>query len=95
MKDKPQGYAHLTAKIDSLQEQLHLCNVDQLSTAAELAAAIEQRDKARNEALELAAQVCEQPTDEIQISDDRSTYLYKDWYDCAAAIRAVKECGNG
>jgi len=39
MKDKTQGYAHLTAKIDSLQEQLHLCNVDQLSTAAELAAA--------------------------------------------------------
>jgi hypothetical protein len=60
----------------------------------ELAAAIAQRDKARNEALELAAQVCEQPTDEIQISDDRSTYLYKDWYDCAAAIRAVKGCGE-
>jgi hypothetical protein len=46
MKDKLQGYAHLTAKIDSLQEQLHLCNVDQLSTAAELAATIAQRDKA-------------------------------------------------
>ena len=44
MKDKPQGYAHLTAKIDSLQEQLHLCNVDQISTAAELAATIAQRD---------------------------------------------------
>jgi hypothetical protein len=39
MKDKPQGYAHLTAEIDSLQEQLRLCNVDQFSTAAELAAA--------------------------------------------------------
>lgn len=45
MKDKPQGYAHLTAEIDSLQEQLRLCNVDQFSTAAELAAAVSQRDR--------------------------------------------------
>jgi len=46
MKDKPQGYAHLTAKIDELKrelaeakEQLRLCNVDQFTTAAELAEA--------------------------------------------------------
>lgn len=47
MKDKPQGYAHLTAKIYELKrelaeakEQLRLCNVDQFTTAAELADAV-------------------------------------------------------
>jgi len=54
-----------------------------------------QRDKAREDALEEAAKVCEQPSDEIQVTDELSKYTYKDCFDCAAAIRAMKkECGK-
>jgi hypothetical protein len=47
------------------------------------------------EAKEQAAQVCEQPSDEIQVTDELSKYTYKDCFDCAAAIRVMKkECGK-
>ena len=98
MSDKPQGYAHLTAEIAELKTKL-------AAAQAEIAA-LKDKDLAKfapdwanyrvgfdcgfAEAQEQAAKVCEQPIDEVQISDDRSTYLYKDWYDCAAAIRAMK-----
>ena len=50
-----------------------------------------QRDKATNDALEQAAKVCEQPSDEVQTSERLSMYIYKDCFDCAAAIRAMKK----
>ncbi len=37
---------------------------------------------------EACALVCLMPVDEIQITDDCSEYVYKDYLDCAAAIRA-------
>jgi len=37
---------------------------------------------------EACAQVCLMPVDEIQITDDCKEYVYKDYLDCAAAIRA-------
>jgi hypothetical protein len=37
---------------------------------------------------EACAKVCEQPSDEIQITDDISQRIYKDAFDCAEAIRA-------
>jgi len=55
----------------------------------------EVRMEAYNFALEQAAKVCEQPSDEIQVTDELSKYTYKDCFDCAAAIRAMKkECGK-
>ena len=38
--------------------------------------------------MEAAAVVCEQPIDEIQITDDCSEIRYMDGKECAAAIRA-------
>ena len=43
------------------------------------------------EAKEQAAKVCEQPSDEIQVTDELSKYTYKDCFDCAAAIRVMKK----
>lgn len=40
---------------------------------------------------EACAKVCEQPSDEIQITDDISQRIYKDAFDCAEAIRARGE----
>jgi hypothetical protein len=40
---------------------------------------------------EACAQVCLMPADEIQITDDCSEYVYKDYLDCAEAIRARGE----
>ena len=40
---------------------------------------------------EECAKVCEEPIDEIQITDDCSEVIYKDNQDCAAAIRARGE----
>ena len=40
---------------------------------------------------EECARVCEQPVDEIQITDDISQRIYKDAFDCAEAIRARGE----
>jgi len=37
---------------------------------------------------EACAKVCEQPVDEIQITDDCSEYKYRDNQECADAIRA-------
>ena len=37
---------------------------------------------------EECARVCEQPVDEIQITDDISQRIYRDAFDCAEAIRA-------
>jgi hypothetical protein len=37
---------------------------------------------------EACAQECLMPVDEIQITDDCSEYVYKDYLDCAEAIRA-------
>ena len=64
------------------------CAIDDASI--QMTAAQAQRDKARNDALEQAAKVCEQPSDEIQVTDELSKYTYKDCFDCAAAIRAMK-----
>jgi hypothetical protein len=36
---------------------------------------------------ERCARVCEQPSDEQQITDSYSEVLYKDWSECAEAIR--------
>ena len=59
----------------------------------ELAAAIAQRDKARNNALEQAAVVCEnERLAEVFSSEDKEYNLAVS--DCAAAIRALKECGK-
>ena len=58
-----------------------------------LAAAIAQRDKARNNALEQAAVVCEnERLAEVFSSEDKEYNLAVS--DCAAAIRALKECGK-
>jgi hypothetical protein len=61
---------------------------------AELATAIAQRDKARNNALEEAAWVCEkEKLAEVFSSEDKEYNLALS--DCAAAIRAMKkECGK-
>jgi hypothetical protein len=40
---------------------------------------------------EACAKVCEQPVDEIQITDDCSEYKYRDNQECADAIRARGE----
>jgi hypothetical protein len=45
----------------------------------------------RAEVLEECAGVCEQPVDEIQVTDDESDLIYMDGRECAAAIRALKE----
>lgn len=37
---------------------------------------------------EACARLCEQPITEIQITDDCSETIYKDYKDCAEAIRA-------
>jgi len=37
---------------------------------------------------EACAKECEEPIDLIQITDDCSEYVYKDYLDCAEAIRA-------
>jgi hypothetical protein len=37
---------------------------------------------------EACAKLCEQPIDEIQITDDCNETIYKDYQDCADAIRA-------
>ena len=37
---------------------------------------------------EACALVCLMPVDEIQITDDCSEYVHKDYIDCAEAIRA-------
>jgi len=37
---------------------------------------------------EACALVCLMPVDEIQVTDDCSKYVYKDYLDCAEAIRA-------
>ena len=37
---------------------------------------------------EACAKVCEQPIDEIQITDDCSEYKYRDNQECADAIRS-------
>jgi hypothetical protein len=59
----------------------------------ELAAAIAQRDKARVDALEEAAKVCEnEKLAEVFSSEDKEYNLAVS--DCAAAIRVLKECGK-
>ena len=59
----------------------------------ELAAAQAQRDKARNNALEEAAQVCDELRTKDYSSEDERWVAGTD--DCATAIRrAMKECGN-
>ena len=40
---------------------------------------------------EACAKACEQPIDEIQITDDISERVYKDAFECAEAIRARGE----
>jgi len=40
---------------------------------------------------EACAKVCEQPIDEIQVTDDCSDIIYMDGLECAAAIRARGE----
>lgn len=40
---------------------------------------------------EACAKVCEQPIDEIQITDDCSEYKYRDNQECADAIRTRRE----
>ena len=52
--------------------------------------AAQARQEIENAALEKAAKVCEQPTDEVQTSESSSMYIYKDCFGCAAAIRAMK-----
>ena len=42
---------------------------------------------------EACALVCLMPVDEIQITDDCSEYVYKDYLDCAEAIRARNNNG--
>lgn len=42
----------------------------------------------RKDENEACAKVCEQPVDEIQITDDCSEYKYRDNQECADAIRA-------
>ena len=60
---------------------------DILEEAARVIAAIEQRDEARNDALEEAAKVCDRLRNK--------NYSSEEWVagtdDCAAAIRAMKE----
>lgn len=40
---------------------------------------------------EVCAKLCEQPVDEIQITDDCSEYKYRDNQECADAIRTRRE----
>lgn len=40
---------------------------------------------------EECARLCEQPCDEIQITDDISERIYRDAFECAEAIRARGE----
>jgi hypothetical protein len=47
--------------------------------------------KAVEDEREACAKVCEQPIDEIQITDDRSELWYMDGMECAEAIRARGE----
>jgi DNA-binding IclR family transcriptional regulator len=58
----------------------------------ELAVAQAERDKARNNALEEAAQVCDELRNKDYSSEDERWVAGTD--DCAAAIRAMKECGR-
>jgi hypothetical protein len=51
-------------------------------------AGVEAGRKDENEA---CAKVCEEPIDEIQITDDCSEYKYRDNQECADAIRARRE----
>ena len=53
-----------------------------LQRFAELVAAAERKACAR---------LCEQPITEIQITDDCSETIYKDYKDCAEAIRARRK----
>jgi hypothetical protein len=48
-------------------------------------------NKVRADEREACAKVCEQPVDEIQITDDCSEMRYMDGKECAAAIRARGE----
>jgi hypothetical protein len=48
-------------------------------------------DKAVAAEREACAKVCEQPIDEIQVTDDRSELWYMDGMECAEAIRARGE----
>jgi F0F1-type ATP synthase membrane subunit b/b' len=58
-----------------------------------LAAALAQRDKAREDALEEAAQVCDELRNKDYSSSDERWVAGTD--DCATAIRrAMKECGK-
>lgn len=45
-------------------------------------------DLIRADEREACAKVCEQPIDEIQITDTISEVVYMDAHECAAAIRA-------
>lgn len=59
----------------------------------QLAAAIEQRDQAREDALEQAAKVCDRLRNKNYSSEDERWVAGTD--DCAAAIRrAMKECAK-
>jgi hypothetical protein len=53
--------------------------LDQMHHFADIVAAAER---------EACAQECLMPIDEIQVSDDCSEYIHKDYLDCAEAIRA-------
>jgi len=61
------------------QDGTSYCPLHYLEIFANLVAAAER---------EACAQECLMPVDEIQITDDCSEYVYKDYLDCAEAIRA-------
>ena len=81
--DKPQGYAHLTAQIAAAEAERDEKDKQLASCYDRMEKAEVQRDKARNDALDLAAQLCDSEASCEGIAQK-----------CAAAIRAMKECGK-
>jgi Xaa-Pro aminopeptidase len=59
-------------------------------TDAEIATMRVMQIAAARAALEAAAKVCEQPVDEIQITDTDSHTVYMDGRDCAEELRALR-----
>lgn len=71
-------------------EALCTCGQQQKEAKEALRQALAQPDEVLAER-EACAKVCEQPIDEIQVTDDCSDIVYMDGLECASAIRARGE----
>ena len=79
----------MKTSITSAQAMLHPTVVETINALSELCRELrEELETARADEREACAKLCEQPIDEIQITDDISDVVYMDAHECAAAIRA-------